>query len=228
MSETDSFIEEVTEEVRRDRLFATMRKYGWIGILAVVLIVGGAAFSEWRKAQASAAAQAAGDAMLAALEKDSPVDRVAALGKIEVEVEGQGPRAIAALLLAAEQAGAGLEDEAAATLEALAVSDGDLPMIYRQISSFKALVLNADKTDAATRRQSFEAMAAPGGPLRLLAEEQLALIDLETGDRAAAIARAQAILQDAEVTPGLRRRASQLIVALGGEPTPSPAEQGGQ
>ena len=44
MSETDSFIDEVTEEVRRDKLFALFRKYGWIGIAAVLLIVGGAAW----------------------------------------------------------------------------------------------------------------------------------------------------------------------------------------
>ena len=36
MSNPDSFIDEVTEEVRRDRLFAMFRKYGWIGV-AIVL-----------------------------------------------------------------------------------------------------------------------------------------------------------------------------------------------
>ncbi|MFD1808819.1 hypothetical protein ACFSHQ_13850 [Gemmobacter lanyuensis] len=40
MSNPESFIDEVTEEVRRDKLFATFRKYGWIGILAVLGIVG--------------------------------------------------------------------------------------------------------------------------------------------------------------------------------------------
>ena len=67
VSDTDSFIDEVTEEVRRDQLFALFRKYGWIGILAIVLIVGGASWSEWRKAQAEAKAQAFGDALVAAM-----------------------------------------------------------------------------------------------------------------------------------------------------------------
>ena len=70
MSETDSFIEEVTEEVRRDKLFALFRRYGWIGILAVLLIVGGAGWNEWRKAQDRAAAEALGDRMISALESD--------------------------------------------------------------------------------------------------------------------------------------------------------------
>ena len=40
MSQSDSFIEEVTEEVRRDRLFATMKRFGWIAIVLVLRIVG--------------------------------------------------------------------------------------------------------------------------------------------------------------------------------------------
>ena len=48
MSDTDSFIEEVSEEVRRDKLFATMRKYGWIAVLIVLLLVGGTVYREFR------------------------------------------------------------------------------------------------------------------------------------------------------------------------------------
>ena len=53
MSNPDSFVDEVTDAVRRDRLFAAFRKYGWIGVVLVVLIVGGAAYNEWQKAQAA-------------------------------------------------------------------------------------------------------------------------------------------------------------------------------
>ena len=52
MSDTDSFIEEVSEEVRRDRLYNVLRKYAWVGILAVVTIVGGTAYLEFQKEQA--------------------------------------------------------------------------------------------------------------------------------------------------------------------------------
>ena len=41
MSDTDSFIDEVSEEIRREKLFKTFRKYGWIGVALVVLVVGG-------------------------------------------------------------------------------------------------------------------------------------------------------------------------------------------
>ena len=53
MSNTDSFLQEVSEELRRDKLYRNMRKYGWIGLLLVVIIVGGAAYREYQKSQAS-------------------------------------------------------------------------------------------------------------------------------------------------------------------------------
>ena len=54
MSTEDSFVDEVTDAVRSDRLYAAFRKYGWIGIVAVLLIVGGAGYNEWQKAQTAA------------------------------------------------------------------------------------------------------------------------------------------------------------------------------
>ena len=53
---------------------------------------------------------------------------------------------------------------------------------------------------------------------QLLAEEQLALIDISEGQVDSALTRLQAILQDAEVDTGLQQRVSQVIVALGAEP----------
>ena len=51
MSDSDSFIDEVTEEVRRDRLFGYFRRYGWIAAVVIVVVVGGAAWNEYQKAQ---------------------------------------------------------------------------------------------------------------------------------------------------------------------------------
>ena len=68
------------------------------------------------------------------------------------------------------------------------------------------------------RRLHLDALSAPGMSLRLLATEQLAMLDIEAGDTAAALEKLQGIVVDAEVTAGLRQRATQLIVALGAEP----------
>ena len=223
MSQTDSFIEEVTEEVRRDRVFALIRKYGWIAILAVMLIVGGAAWREYQKAQIRAEAEGLGASLLAALEQDDAGARVAALENIAPA--RPGGEAVVAMLKAAEQGRSGDAANGAATLNALAVNP-DVPAIYRQIASFKALLLAADTMEPGELRSQLEGIIQSGSPMRLLAEEQIALVDAKLGDTQAAIDRLNRILQDADVTAGLRRRATQLIVAMNGEPAATIAAPG--
>lgn len=215
MSDTDSFIDEVTEEVRRDRLYALMKKYGWIAVVAVVGIVGSAAYNEWNKAQNNAAAQAMGDSVVAALEAEDAAGRAAALGG--VPADSPAGKAVLAMLRAAELAEAGDAAGAVALLDSVA-SDGEVPMIYRQVASFKSLLVQGQGVDAAERRVRLEGLMQTSPALRLPAEEQLALLDLEEGKADDAIERLQRIIADADVTQDLRRRATQLIVALGGEP----------
>ncbi len=215
MSQTDSFIEEVNDEVRRDQLFATFRKYGWIGVLVVALIVGGAAWREYTRANEQAAAQATGDAILAALSVDDAAARGTALAAIAT-TEPTG-RAAVDFLRAAELTRAGQPAEAVALYDALA-ADGDLPEGWRQIAGFKAVLAGTTggTLPVAERTTRLAGLAQSGGVMRLLAEEQLALIDVAGGDAAAALDRLGRIAADADASQGLRARASRMIVALGG------------
>lgn len=214
MSETDSFIEEVSEEVRRDKLYALMRKYGWIAILAVLLLVGGAAYNEWRKATEQAAAQNLGDSLIAALETDDETARAAALAKINAD--SAGGKALVALLTAAEAQASGNVERATAALDKVA-GDSTLSRAYRDMATLKLVLLAGKDMPAAERRTRLGPLAVGGAPFRLLAEEQLSMLDIEEGNKDAAISRLQAIISDVEVTAGLRSRASQLIVVLGGK-----------
>ncbi|MCF6431298.1 hypothetical protein [Leisingera sp. MMG026] len=223
MSDTDSFIDEVTEEVRRDRLFLMLKRYGWIGGAVVALIVGGAAFREYSKAQDQAAAEALGDAITAALEIDGSGSRSEALAA--VSAESAGGAAILKMLEAGALADAGNTAEAVARLEAVAVN-GELPLIYRHIASFKALALQSGTLSAGDRRLQYEALAQPGAPLALLASEQLALLEIEEGNSAAAITRLRGIAADAAVSADLKERATQVIVALGGSVEDASAPEG--
>ena len=215
MSDTDSFIEEVTEEVRRDQFYAVLRRYGWIALLVIALIVGGAGYAEWRTAQARAAAETLGDAMLAALALPEAEARTTALS--EIDAATPGAQAVLGFLTAEQAVQAEDVQSARAALDAVA-QDEALPLIYRQIAAFKALGLQADTASLDVRREGYEALAQPGVALRLLAEEQLALLDIEAGKGDAAIDRLNAILADSEVTADLQQRVVQVIVALGGTP----------
>ncbi len=224
MSDSDSFIDEVTEEVRRDRLFLLFRRYGWIAVALIVLIVGGASWNEYRKAQDRAAAETLGDEIITALNFEDIGARVSALQ--EVQAQSEGGAAVLQFLIAASQSEAGDTQAAVTGLNAIATNAG-LPEIYRQIATFKALTLQDKTLPAADRRLQFESLTSPGAPLRLLAQEQLALIDISEGDTTAALDRLQNILQDAEASPALQQRVSQVIVALGGTPKTLPRAQQG-
>ncbi|WP_438956425.1 tetratricopeptide repeat protein [Cognatiyoonia sp.] len=211
MSESDSFISEVTEEVQRDKLYGYVRRYGWIAALAIILIVGGAAWNEYRKAIAEAAAEQTGDVLLNALRLDAPEERATALAAVTAE----GPAAaIAALTTAAAQQEAGDETAAADTLRGL-ITAQEMPPIYNDLAAFKLALLPSVADDE--RRAVLEGLEAPGAPLSLLAQEQLALLDLQAGDDDAAVAQLVAIIEDAGASRGLRERAIGLIVAMGAE-----------
>lgn len=224
VSQSDSFIDEVTEEVRRDRLFATFRKYGWIAATLVVLIVGGAAYFEYQRAQDAARAEALGDAMLTALEQENPAERVAALDA--VEAEGADARAVLDLSLAAEMVQAGDVAGAVDLLNGVA-GNAELPVMYRSLAKFRALALEAETLSPEERRAGYEEIAGPGSPIRLLALEQVAMTYAEEGNRAEALSRLQALQDEAGLTPDLLRRISQLIVVLGGTPGGADADQDG-
>ena len=212
MSNHDSFIDEVTEEVRRDRLFAAFRKYGWIGLLLVLGVVGGAAWSEWQKAQNANRAQAFGDAMLDAMDLGAPEDRRAAVAGIAAD---GSQVALKALMQASDP----VQDKAA-TLAALdgLIADATQPQIYRDLASLRRVMAAGVDTPLADRRAALEAMSAPGRAFRTLAAEQLAYLLIEEGKPADAITALAALMQDQEATAGLRARAGQMITALGGVP----------
>ena len=213
MSNTDSFIDEVSEEVRKDQLFGYMRKYGWIAVLVVLVVVGGTAFVEFRKTQAANAAQATGDEIRAALEIDDDSERAAALAAVNAE---GGAAVVTGLLAAADLTETGDLDGAVAALNEVAQQE-DAPEVYRDIAALKSAMIGGDAMSDDERRAILDRLAIPGSAFRLLAQEQLALMSIQNGDVDLAIEQYTAIAQDAEVTGGLRDRAFSMIVALDGD-----------
>lgn len=215
MSNPDSFLNEVTEELRRDRMMGYLRKYGWIAILAVLLIVGGTGWNEWRKATERANAEAFGDAVLAALENNDPSARVNALAQIETT----GAQAGMIQLLSAGEL---IETDRAAALAALSAASEDtaLPEAYRQLAALKWVIAGGTDIPIAEREMILAGLTQPGQPLRPMALEQTALLQLEQGNPETAIEIMTDLLSQSDVSDTLRRRVTQLVVALGGEVAP--------
>ncbi|GAB1363629.1 hypothetical protein MASR1M32_28650 [Rhodobacter sp.] len=212
MSTPDSFIEEVTEEVRRDRLFRLFRKYGWIGVVLILGIVVGTAVVEWRKVQAEARAQGFGDAVIEAYDLGSAEERRAALAAIPADGE---QLSLLALMEAADPA----EDKAAtlAALDRIIASTGAQPA-YHDLAVLRRVLVAGSDQPLADRRAALEPLAVAGRPYRLLALEQLAYLLLEEGKAAEAIDALQGLIQEQGASSSLQGRASQMITILGGKP----------
>jgi hypothetical protein len=209
---SDSFINEVSEEVRRDRLYSTLRKYGWIVAAAVLVIVGGAAANEILKSRQASRAEGAGDALRAAFAETDPATRAGLLG----DVAKDAPHAIVARLgEAGSFVAAGHQDKAAAVLLTVA-DDGSVPPVYRELAALERVMLLGKTMDPSERAATLETLSAPDATYRPLALEQRALMHLDQGDKPAAIEDLNAALVEPGATEALRGRARQLIIAAGG------------
>ena len=135
----------------------------------------------------------------------------------KISVPSENAKAILAMLLSAETNGnnsLGLENSTLSDItQSLSIDDH-----YRDLLNFKILLGSAETMNLDERRTAFEALSKPGNPFRLLAEEQMVLIEIELGNTDKAIKKISQILLDAELTAGLRNRATQMMIALGKDP----------
>jgi hypothetical protein len=216
LSNPDSFIEEVTEDLRRDRLFRLFRKYGWIGVVIILALVAGTAWTEWSKARDAARAQAFGDALIDALDQGTPEERREALAAVPADGE---QAAILNLILASDPA-----EDKAETLAALekVANDATLTPAYRDLAALRRVLVAGADLPLADRRAALEGIATPGRPYRVLAAEQLAYLLIEEGKTDDAITALTALMQDQEASGAVRARLGQVVTALGGT-LPEPA-----
>ena len=213
MSNNESFIQEVSEEVRRDRLYRILKKWGWIGIAVIVALVGGASFNEWNKDSKMNSARNLGDRVLSAVSNKDPIE----LKEIETSNISQDifiKNLLSAILLSDNKL-----DASKKALEEIR----DLPSItktYRELNAFKLglLLLKEDNLTSDERFGVFEDFVEPGSPFRLLAKEQQALILIEQGKLELAIKALTEISVDSETTASLKRRVTQLRISLGSDP----------
>ena len=210
VSNPEFFIEEVTSEVRRDKLYKYLRRYAWVGVLIVLLIVGGAAFREWSIARDRAAAEAFGDAIISiyGLEPSQRVDELRA-----VQAASGDAKAVVRMLAAEEAINAGRPDDAITSLDSI-LADSDVSEVYRDLAAFKSTLLRSASLAPDEIIRLFEPMAAPGKTFRVLALEQIALANIDAGRYALAAQQLRELSGDAGSTASLRRRIQQILPTL--------------
>lgn len=221
VSESDSFLDEVAEEVRRDRLLKLVKKYAWAIGAVLVLIVGGSGVSEYLKAKAITEAMARGDAMIEALQLETSADRVTALETLLPTAEAASPLVQLQLAAAHQQS----EDpaKAAEVLRQIAL-DQALPQSFRDTARLKLALMPEETVDADERAAILDLLSLDGHPMQALALEQKAVQHLADGQTEEAIIVLQDILELDVARSGVHERAAQILLALGAEPRPQPTD----
>lgn len=213
MSDRDSFIDEVSEEVRRDRMFSLWKRFGPLVIAGIVAVVGGAGFVAWLDYKADQDAMSAGGALIAAA--DAPDDPVAALTALADQTDHEGAALLARLRAAAALAAGGDAAAAAAAYDAAAQAAADPAL--KEFAEFRAVMLRAPDMETDALLDQLAAFTA-GGAYRLLALEAEGLAHARAGDFDAAEAALMEVVDDEATPPGLRQRVLALLTALGVEP----------
>ena len=210
MSETDSFIQEVTEEVRKDRMFRRWKKYGPYGVTGVVAVVAVTAGLNWMKHREIQQARETGGAFLAS-DIASVADQQVLIGSVE------GPAAmIARLRLAAATAEAG-DGRAAAALYRAVADEAGLDAVYADLARLQAVRVGLAAMDPAQAVAELDPLTAEGAPYRVLALELRAMVRLNSGDVEAAHGDLVAIIGDPLATRLSSQRALALLRSSGGD-----------
>lgn len=209
--------DEIEEDLRKERAKKLWDRYGWIVVVvAGAIVLGVAGWRGWQWYQAREAAAAA-DRFLAAA---ATADRGEARAAIDTfaQLSGDAPagyRMLARLREAAAKAKAGESAEAVALYQSLA-GDASAPPLYREIATLLAVMHQIDTGDPAALAQRLAPLAAPGGAFRFSAQELQAVLAVRRGDREGARTLLEALANNESAPQGVRRRAGEMLAALGG------------
>lgn len=210
MSDSDSFIREVTEEVDRDRMNRQLKRWAPYIAGALIVIVGLAAAWNWKQAQDRAAAEEIGRILL------SPDLGETAGAERALEALDGPPEMLARFRLAEVQLGAGDREGALQTYDAIAAR-GDVERAYTDLAALQAARIAAVTQSADAVFARLEPLEAEGAPYRLMALELKAVLLLNNGSAEAGHDLMRQIMADPESTQTLSDRMRQILISTGGE-----------
>ncbi len=208
---------EVDEDIRKEQYGKLWKTYGRYLIAAVALIVLGTVAGVGWTAYQKSVRDDRGDRFAAALalaQGGSSGQAAASFAELADDAGG-GVGALARLQQAAALIEAGDAEAAIAAYDTLA-DDGSADRLLRDLARLLAVMHSLDRASTGELTDRLEPLIRDDNAYRYSARELQALVFYRTGDVAGALNQLRALSDDPEAPPGLRRRAAEMITALGG------------
>ena len=218
----DSFIREVDEELRSDRMQAFWSRYGKIVIAIAALIILGTAGYRYYEYSTTAKAQATGDAFMAAVslaDEGKREEAIAAFDALEKEA-GPAYRTMARLRAASETAALGDTKLAIEKFDAI-WADGSAEQNLRSIARIRAGMLMVDEGSVSDVESRVQSLTGPDAPYRNSALEALGLAYFKAGDLKSAHEKFDEISKSARVTGAMRQRVRIMLDVIASKGGPN-------
>ena len=229
-SDPDTFMREVDEELRRERLNKIVSRYGWAIVGGIVLLLGAIGGYIWWQDRQQQQAATQGEALLQALDGMEAGNRNLAASKIGPLATSnvEGYRIAALFARASSQAEAGQNPAAIATLKSIA-EDQNIAEPYRQAALVRQTALEFDQLQPRIVIQRLGPLARPGQAWFGTAGEMVGIAHLRMQRTDLAGPLFKQIAEDRNVPSSIRTRAVQMAGSLGFNAVLEPsAQQGGQ
>lgn len=220
--------DEVNEELRAERAQKLLQRYGFLLVVAAVLVVvavGGWQAWRWKqRGEREAVATTFLSAMQGArtpLGTPTPARAEALAAFSRIAAEGPyGYRGLARLQEAALKVAAGDLPGALALWDKVS-ADTDADPQLRSVADLLWVQHQVDAGDPAAVQGRLARLVAPGSPWRPLGLEAQALLLLRTGDKDRAVGILQELVTMPGALPGVRARAAGMLTLLGQAPPPT-------
>lgn len=201
--------DEINEELKQDRITALWQRYSKYVIGFVVMVVAGISLTQGYSYYAQQRDARSADVFFNAVLSDDVAGTLEAARK---ELS-DGYVLLAEFRLAA----ALTENEQAAEAEQhyLSIAErDDIQQIYRDIALLLSVMQAPESTQASALQTRLDPLISSVSPLKGLALEQAAALDVRRGNKAAAIEKLNELVTLTEIPASLRQRASQILTVL--------------
>jgi hypothetical protein len=215
-SPIENLIEEVDEDLRKDRALALMRRYGPYALaLTLGVIIAVAGVVTWRHYSAQHAMERAAiySQALEAINRGDADESQRLLNEITSAAPGSGYGTLSRLQEAALKAKGGDAAGAAAAYDAIA-GDTRVDPLFRDLATVLYALSSLDSADPAQLAARLQPLADGKGPWRYTAMEASAYLALRTGDNDRARDLFSRIANDSQAPEEARGRAAAMASTL--------------